>query len=95
MKRIDISPDFSSICPYCHPREQDRKLAVTIHAEGQKDLSSELTPGDLILLSDFVVFNDRYPSSMPAVMLMRLKEILLGEKGSTRVSARPLSADEK
>ena len=95
MKKIDISPDFSSLCPYCHPGEQDRKLAVTIHAEGQNDLSAELTPGDLILLSDFVAFNDRCPSSMPAVMLMRLKEILLGEKGSARISARPLPADKK
>lgn len=97
MKKIDISPDFSSLCPYCHPGEQDRKLTVTIHAEGQKDLSAELTPGDLAPLADFVFCNDRHlpPPSLPAVTLMRLKEILLGEKGDARISARPLPADEK
>lgn len=95
MKKIDISPDFSSLCPYCHPDAQNRKLAVTIHAEGQKDQAAELTPGDLVLLSDFVAFHDRYPFSMPEVMRMRLKEILLGEKGNARISARPLSAKEK
>ena len=101
MKKIDISPDFSSLCPYCHPGEQDRKLTVSIHAEGQKDLSAGLTPGDLALLADFVFFQNRphpfenrYPS-LPAVTLMRLKEILLGEKGDARISARPLPADEK
>ncbi len=97
MKKIDIFPDFSSLCPYCHPGKEERKLAVTIHAEGQKALSAELTPGDLVLLADFVTYNDssQYQTALPAVMVMRLKEVLLGETGNARISARPLPAGEK
>ena len=92
MKRLDILPDYSSLCPYCHPGKEERTLSVRIHAAGQPDLSAEISPLDLAFLA---YFTSPDSLSLTENERKRLREILLGEKNDSEFSALPLEPEKK
>ena len=86
-RNIDITPDFSSICPHCHKEitEGQRKLRVTIQTDGKK-VKSDLSHDDIHLLFAFCAALD--PRAVPriaeaqyltSVQKERLKQIFAGD----------------
>ena len=93
MTKFDLTPCYDSLCPSCHPGSGDRKLRVTLRLSGQKELSADLTPLDLAVLAECFTLTERngsrIPFRLPQRQIMRLREILLGEKNPPKTAALP------
>lgn len=93
LEKVDVTPDYSSLCPYCHPNQKEPKLTVTLRAAGQQDVVAELSQKDL---KNLAILFKSYPEVKQIFLpseIMRLKEILLGEKKFVKASAIPLPAE--
>ncbi len=51
LQKMDIVPDYSSLCPYCHPHQNGLPYTLDVKVKlGDKEHSSTLSPTDLEML---------------------------------------------
>ena len=94
LRRFDITPNFSTLCPTCHhvEAEEPRLLNVTFTISGQT-YATKISPADLDLLHKCFIgtsFRDEKGQPIQPVLspaqLLRLRAILQGTNAETPVA---------
>ncbi len=90
LQKLDMVPDYSSLCPCCHPNDKRRLLRMDVKLSGKK-YTSDVSPDDLTALLCFV--RGKYP--LPAGKILRLRKILQGVKDDELYLAAEPVVEEK